>query len=265
MGMIASSDTHRGRPGTGYKEFGRLVMTDGVGYPMPSSALDDRQGAFYFSGGLAAVHAEGRDRESVFSALSRRETYATSGDRILLWFDHIDATARRWPMGSEVEQETDSIAPRFEVRAVGARKQKPGCPEFVHAALPAERIASLCRDECHHPEDARKAIRRLEVVRITPSPDGPGPIADRIEDPWRVFECAPEENGCSVTFEDSDQAEAARERVYYVRAIQEPTPAINGDPTRPCLTPDPNRPGDCLSPVEERAWSSPIFLRPAPR
>ncbi len=294
MGMIASSDTHRGRPGTGYKEFGRLVMTDGVGYPLPSGTFDDRQGSFYFSGGLAAVHARGRDREAVWDALSRRETYATSGDRILLWFDHIDAREQRWPMGSEVkvavavaadaevdpkrdaeadaERGAAASPPRFEARALGAQRQQPGCPDFVHDALPADRIASLCRNECHHPDEGRKRIIRLEVVRITPSSVAPdstagstvATIAERIEDPWRVFECAPEEEGCSAVFEDPDASSGTPvERVYYVRAIQEPSPTINGDSTKPCLTPDPNRPEDCLNPASERAWSSPIFMRPA--
>ena len=68
-----------------------------------------------------------------------------------------------------------------------------------------------------------------------------------------------------------------REHLYYVRALQERTPAVNGDPMRctrdaqgRCLTarscpasgPDFDPRDDCLSPVRERAWSSPIWLRP---
>jgi hypothetical protein len=62
--------------------------------------------------------------------------------------------------------------------------------------------------------------------------------------------------------------------LYYVRAIEAPSLAVNADPLRcekdangvcikvnPCLgdyqTP---KSDDCLAPVEERAWSSPIFL-----
>ena len=86
-GFVGSSDTHRSRPGTGYREFGRELMTDGVDYPLPPGLMDGRDASFYYTGGLAAVHAGARDRESIFAAIRDRHVYATSGDRMLLWFD----------------------------------------------------------------------------------------------------------------------------------------------------------------------------------
>lgn len=279
-GLIASSDNHRGRPGTGYKEFGRLVMSDGAGYPGLRDMTDERSTSSYYTGGLAAVHAPRRDREAIFGALSRRETYGTSGDRILLWFDATLPSGARHPMGSEVELDGGEV--RFEVRAVGARKQRPGCPEFVEAALPAARIASLCLGECFNPSDERKRIERIEVVRVTSSSASPegASMRERIEDPWRVFECPESTDGCTVEFSDQVASRtvpgrnAPPERSYYVRAIQEASPAINGDPVRcerdasgrcirstPCGYTADGRPDDCLSPVGERAWSSPIWVR----
>jgi hypothetical protein len=273
FGFIGSSDTHRSRPGTGYTEKGRLVMTDGVDYPIPSDYNDERQSAFYFSGGLAAVHSPRRDRDAVFEALGRREVYGTSGDRILLWFDLLEESGTRQPMGSEhiVPRGT----PRFEVRAVGAHKQKEGCPDFVHDALSAEVIESLCLNQCHHPSDERKRITRIEVVRITPQLRADSPISASIKDPWRVFECPLDAEGCQIEFEDAEYAANPREVAYYVRAIQEPSLAINGDPLQcerddsgQCLSiklcegEAKGRPNDCLAPAEERAWSSPIFVRP---
>ncbi len=279
FGFVAASDTHRSRPGTGYKEFARLVMTDGVRYPLPADFFDPRHTAYYYSGGLTAVHATARDRDSIFDALSRKRVYGTSGARIVLHFDAIDDAGRRHPMGSEITARRGSRF-RFEVRVLGARRQRPGCPDFVHAALSAERIASLCLGECHHPSDERHGIERVEVVRISPGPRGEAAIAARIEDPWRVFDCpADPAVGCRVEFDDPEGTAPERETAYYVRIVQEATPAINGDPLRCerddsgrciavelCRAPPPGvAPDDCLAPVGERAWSSPIFFLPSSR
>jgi hypothetical protein len=75
---------------------------------------------------------------------------------------------------------------------------------------------------------------------------------------------------CEVTFGDPTFLESDREVLYYVRAIQEPTLAVNGDALRcddegncnPCYGGyRTDLSDDCLSPIEERAWSSPIYIR----
>jgi hypothetical protein len=133
----------------------------------------------------------------------------------------------------------------------------------------------LCLDECYHPGDLRRRIQRIEVVRIRKQQTPGEPVAELIEDPWRVFECSGEREGCRVSFVDPE-APGERETVYYVRALQEPTPAVNGDPmrcerdeqgrcvkARACSAAGPRfePEDDCLSEVRERAWSSPIFVR----
>ena len=69
-----------------------------------------------------------------------------------------------------------------------------------------------------------------------------------------------------VEFEDS---EYSRDSTYYVRAIQEGTLAINGEnitieeggEVNICKgSYKTNLNDDCLSMIEERAWSSPIYL-----
>jgi hypothetical protein len=120
-------------------------------------------------------------------------------------------------------------------------------------------------------------IDRIEVVRIRPQVRPDEPITELVEDPWLTLPCDGDPTGCAVSFEDPDYPSAGREVLYYVRALQEPTPAIGGDPlrceedadgrclrTRPCYAsgPDFDPEDDCLAPVEERAWSSPIWLRP---
>ena len=295
LGFVASSDNHTARPGTGYKEYERRKMTEARGpvdedwhrivFGMPdrtqmSVALTkeklqsirpflrlflERQASFFLTGGLVAVHAPERSRDAIWNALTRREVYGTSGDRILLWFDLLDGE-QRLPMGSALDFDG---TPKFRVRAAGAFEQLPGCPESVGDALGPELIERLCAGECYHPSDRRRAITRIEVVRIGRQMSEDEDVAHLIEDPWLTLPCPEGEEVCEVEFEDPWFISAEREMVYYVRAIQEPTLAVNaenvrceGDECRPCygdyrVSFD----DDCLSSTEERAWSSPIYLR----
>ncbi len=94
-----------------------------------------------------------------------------------------------------------------------------------------------------------------------------------IEDPWRSFECDPDPSGCRVLFSDDEFRRSGRDALYYVRAIEETSDAVNADPlgcdrdaegncvkVNPCFTLDGDIGEDCLAPTEERAWSSPIFV-----
>jgi hypothetical protein len=304
FGFIGSSDNHQARPGTGYKEVLRKAYTEsrdrGVvtgpladafrapeRQPVPESVPFDRatsrlsgfqlfemerQASFFMTGGLVAVHASGRDRASIWDALSRREVYGTTGQRTLLWFDLLNApgsSGRALPMGGEARM---AEAPIFQVRAVGSFEQKPGCPDSVTQALPAERLQRLCLGECYNPGDTRRKITRIEVVRITPQAVPGEPVAPLISDPWRVFACEPDPAGCAVTFSDPEFASLRRSALYYARAYEEPEPAINagglrcerdaeGNCTKVTLC-GVDASDDCLAPKEPRAWSSPIFLEP---
>lgn len=301
-GFIASSDTHRARPGTGYKEVARRLNTDAGGIvdpkfrpifmadePEPTSTVYrqtraellalagfqllevERQSSFWLTGGLAAVHTQGRSREQIWDALQRRETYATSGPRMLMWFDYLDEHANKVPMGATVEA---ASAGTFRVHAVGSFKQKPGCPEYAIEALGNERIATLCANECYNPSEERNLIERIEIIRIRPQIDPGEKVAQLIDDTFLVHQCPPDQNGCSFEFTDPEFSSGARDALYYARAIQQPRPTINGEPIKCerdengscvaatlCL-------GDyrtsideeCLSDKEVRAWSSPIYL-----
>ena len=301
-GFVSSSDNHKARGGTGYKQYDRRQMTEASGVrskfydhlqqrqrarqadastPMAVDEVEgllaadvERVASYLYPGGLVAAHSAGRSRDAIWEALQRREVYGTSGPRILLWFDLLNGPEGPAPMGSSVQL---AGAPRFEVRAVGSALEQPGCPETSTRGLTPERLTRLCRGECHNPGDARHPIAAIEIVRIRPQ-SSPGEDVNRlIEDPWLRFECAADPAGCTVQFEDLEFPKLGRDTLYYARVLQEETPAVNGAnlrtafdasgnavSTQPCYG-DYRTPldDDCLAPVQERAWSSPIFVGPA--
>ncbi len=275
FGLVGSSDNHQARPGTGYKETDRIRYTDSkeVGEAGFMSRLVNKapeNGGFYYTGGLVAVHAEGRNRDAIWQGLNTRNTYATSGERILLWFDLLNGPEGKSVMGSEV---TMTTTPRFRVKALGAFEQKPGCLPSTGQVLGRERMQSLCGGECYNPGNKRKTITRIEIVKIKPQTSPDEPIAALVNNNWRTFDCPADGNGCVIEFEDPEFSTEGRDSLYYVRAIQQPQLLINGDPfgceydeqgvcvkRNYCIGSNATRDKNCLSEAEPRAWSSPIFI-----
>ena len=122
--------------------------------------------------------------------------------------------------------------------------------------------------------DERKIITRIEVIKVTPQAFKGEQVDGLISDPWKVFNCEPNQQGCEVEFSDGEFNSASRDASYYVRAIQEPSPAVNAGSLRCTYDDEGNclevnicygdnrtaKDDDCLVMSEERAWSSPIYL-----
>ena len=306
-GFIASTDTHSSRAGHGFKQQQRTNTTDSTGprdqfwgdifassavisETAPQSLRGDqidpvsaklyasefeRTTSFLNTGGLAAVHAEGRSRDAIWDAMKRRETYGTSGHRMLLWFDLLQnegsTSPSKVPMGSAVAQSTN---PRFRAKVVGSFKQLPGCPDYVVETLEAKRLDKMSLGECYYPSDERYLIERIEVIKIRPQAFTDENVAQLIEDSWRTFDCEPSPEGCTIEFEDPDFAAEGRDALYYIRALEEPVATINGGNLRTTFDDNGNAidtdpcfgdfrvaaEEDCKRPGSQRAWSSPIFV-----
>jgi hypothetical protein len=301
FGFIGSSDNHGARPGTGYKEIDRLYNTEANGFNDPffqklsnlsrpkgkleptyidlntrrlESILDlnlatdaERQSAYFMTGGLVAAHSSSRSRGSIWNALERKEVYATSGPRILLWFD-AQTESESLAMGSELSV---SQSPVFTVKAAGSLKQKPGCPESSTGGLTKDRLEKICNSECYNPSNERRLISRIEVIKILPQQFESEPIETLVDDVWKSFPC--NSTSCKVSFQDEQFSIGRRDAVYYVRAIEEPSATLSGDPlgceydengqcikAKVCRVGVNKNRGECIAPAEHRAWSSPIFL-----
>ena len=300
FGFIGSSDTHSARAGNGYKDIKRMDYTDAAG-PTESAGFIfgfnegegtyakstpktytsetisggpveiDRIMSYFYTGGLIATHSDEKSRDSIWRSIKNKEVYATSGPRILLWFDLINSDEGLLPMGSETELNKN---PRFMARAMGSLEQKPGCPDYAVNSLGKERIQHLCKNECYNPSDTRREIDRIEIIKIIPQQYEGEKLDDLILDPWKSFQCSGSEE-CFITFSDTDFEAQQRDALYYARAIEKESKIVNAGNLRceldafgqckevnicygsPLQNP---REEDCLENGEERAWSSPIFV-----
>ena len=299
-GFIGSSDTHKSRAGHGFKQLLRNGGTEATGATSEkwrnllntvtaekrdsrlrtieelnelqgASLIDtERQMSFFTLGGLMAVHSEGRDRESIWNAMKRKEVFATTGHRILVWFDLIKDDVSL-PMGSVTQQ---IINPTFNVKAMGSFKQLPGCPDYVHEALSERRLKKLADNECYNPSDERHKLVKIEIIRIMPQINSSEDPRNLVDDVWKSFECDPNKIECNIEFTDDEFENNSRDAVYYARVIEEDILLVNGGNLRTkfddkgnAVSTDPcfadyrlDYTEECLAPGGHRAWSSPIFI-----
>jgi hypothetical protein len=133
FGILASTDTHLGTLGL-VEESADYPGHGGAGAPigdeLPDRLIDEME---FNPGGLAVVWAEENSRDSLFEALLRRETYGTSGPRMVLRFfagfdlpqdlcERRDFAAQGYAqgvsMGGELRRAVDGAAPRLALWAL---------------------------------------------------------------------------------------------------------------------------------------------------
>ena len=261
LGIIAATDTHAGTPGRVPEDAsaGQLGIADdepkeqlGNGFAFPG-------GIIYNAGGIAGVWAEENSRDALFEAMRRRETFGTSGPRIVVRF------FGGWDVPEGLCEDPDLVAIGYE-RGVPMGGDLPttggeGAPSFVVHAL---------RDS-----GAKAApLQRAQIIKGWLDVDG--------KQREKVYDVAGDKNnGASVdattcersgsgsdmlcatwTDPDFDPAERA---FYYVRVIENPSCRWS---TWVCNSlPASERPDSCTDPaiqsvIQERAWTSPIWYGP---
>ncbi|MDG2303537.1 MAG: DUF3604 domain-containing protein [Candidatus Binatia bacterium] len=269
FGLIGSTDTHLGTPG--YIDETAHPGHGGAGTPAkeggPKRLPDDIE---FNPGGLAVLWAEENNRDSLFDAMRRRETYSTSGPRMAVRFfggwgydaglcDAGDFAAQGYaggvPMGGELPTPVGSTArPTFAVAALA----DPGTPEAPPVAL--ERIQIVkgwTKDGATHErvyDVARDAAGGGSVDPLTCERSGTGPSAL-----------------CAVwTDPDFDPGDRA---FYYARVLQGPTcrwhtwtcnaaGVLCDDPTTVTNELEPCCDESYPRTIQERAVTSPIWYSP---
>jgi len=277
FGVVGGTDFHNGLSTTGEDSFdGGVFGTDpSKDYPKGDLAkqrlsrqakLLGEHGYSFLdngSGNLTGAWAEENTRDSIYGAFRRKETYATSGTRIKLRFfggweyarDLVHAAnwvktgyAQGVPMGGDLPARSQSKAPRFAVWAL---------KDPAAANLDRVQIIKVWLDKDQYREKVFDvALSNGRKVSATGKAPAVGNTVDLKTATYKNDIGATE---LSAVWEDPE-FDPKTPAVYYVRALEIPTPrwstilaVRNGLPI----------PDDVPATIQERAWSSPIWYRPA--
>jgi hypothetical protein len=268
-GFIGDSDTHNaastieennytGKFGFENNPEHRLEGPPGV------SDAGAKQVREFSSGGVAGVWAEANTREAIFDALSRKETFATSGPRMRVRFfggyDYApDATeASDWlqaaydggvPMGGDLGPAPEGKVPVF---LIAAMKEADGAnldriqviKGWVEDGETHEKIYDVALS------DDRQADASGNVPPVGNTVDpATASYTNDIGDPQLTAVWADPEFDPSVA------------AVYYARVLQIPTPRWS---TYDAVTLGVLPRDDLPVAIQERAWTSPIWYAPTP-
>jgi hypothetical protein len=245
FGFIGSSDDHNGTPGNTREDTwpghaGRLDDSPAKRLAPPAGGgLGVRAG--HNPGGLAVVWAEENTRESIFVALQRRETYATSGTRILVRF------YQTWGDGDPCAD------PAFPAQLVAAGASPMGST-FGSAPAGASGGPRFVVQAWKDKTD----LARIDLVKLWY--DATGTPHEAIQQ-----DVIPTGSGNARCFVWQDAAFTPGPTVYYARVLEAPTPRWSmGDCAKaPGIDPAACADGGGLNVlIQERAWTSPIWFAP---
>jgi len=270
FGMIGSTDMHTGLVANEEENFfGKTTPQEPSPERMTAAFMDNKKSGVKImdwevgASGFAAVWAEENTRTAIWDALYRRETYATTGTRMLVrffggWeFDKADANSRNpanagyskgVPMGGDLSKAPQGKAPTFLVAAlrdpIGANLDRV---QIVKGWMDAkgelhEKVYDVVWDGDRKPD----ASGKLPSV---------GSTVDIENATWTNTIGAPE----LITVWKDPDFDAKQRAFYYVRVIEIPTPRWTAyDVKRFGVKP---LPGTRMI-VIERAYTSPIWYTP---
>ena len=262
LGVIGSTDTHTSDPGNTRPGIPvRYQPAEGLGFAVDRLLAADHPvaGAIrrFSPGGLAGVWAKANTRAEIFDALQRRETFATSGSRLRIRFFAGDlpenigtredsialAYERGVPMGGDLAA---TQSPRFWVWAA----QDP-------AEAPLDRV-QIVKGWVSDGETQQRVWEWFVQMNECPAKMENAPAQRRVD----LGSCERIGSGgaaeLQATFSDPEFS-ADESAFYYVRVLENPTCRWT---TLLANSAGKQLPADLAATVQERGWSSPIWVGP---
>ena len=269
FGMVGSTDAHTGLAAVEENNyFGKITPEEPSAHRLTNVFQTGKVGSFtgweLSSSGYAAVWARENTREAIFDAMERRETYATTGTRMVVrffggWdFEAADATSRTpadagytrgVPMGGNLSAGPKGVSPRFLVAAlrdpIGANLDRI---QIVKGWLGKDgNLQEQVYDVAWSGDRAPGADGKLPPV---------GNTVDVTNATWTNTIGSSE---LITVWEDPDFDPAER-AFYYARVIEIPTPRWTAYDQRYFEIKDVSP--DVPMTTQERAYTSPIWYQP---
>ena len=268
FGMIGSTDAHTSLAAVAEDNFfGKLPHVEPSDHRLSATMVKFNEIAVMASdiaaSGYAAVWALENTRESIFDAMRRRETYATTGPRMVVrffggWnFSDEDAHTRRpaiagyekgVPMGGELTKAPKGKAPTFLVAAL---------KDPIGANLDRYQIVKGWLDS--------KGNLHENVYDVTwsgnrkPGRDGKlPPVGNTVDVPNATYSNTIGATELIAVWKDPD-FDPQQRAVYYGRVIEIPTPRWSAYDVKHFKL---ETPKDVQMITQERAYTSPIWYSP---
>ncbi len=272
FGVIAATDSHNSNPGDAeewdYPGASGAVTSSADRRLRDDSEIPAHQSRlrFHTSGGLAAVWAPDNTREAIFDALARRETYATSGPRLGLRF------YAGWDIDQTVVNNPDPITALLVSgvpmgAVLHSEASKTTSPGFFVWAMrdpidaPLQRI-QIIKGWVDHQGKTHESVVDIACA----NGDSIDPATNRCPNNDALVDLAscqyiPSSGGNEIkTVWHDTNYDPTQGAFYYARALMNPTCRWSTyDAIRLGRKPNPSVPAT----LQERAWSSPIWIDPA--
>ncbi len=270
FGMIGSTDTHTALAAVEEENFfgkhsGAEPSADRWSHPVFDFNGVRVMGWQQAASGYAAVWATENTREAIFDAMQRKETYASTGSRMTVWFfggwdftneDTMSRTpaaigyAKGVSMGGDLSNAPEGKAPSFLVAAL---------KDPYNGNLDRIQIVKGWRDKDGKTQEKVYDVVWGDADKRKPGPDGKvPPVGNTVDVPRATWTNTIGDSELITVWKDPD-FDPSQRAFYYARVIEIPTPrwaaydakfyGVEMSDEVPMIT-------------QERAYTSPIWYTP---